>query len=137
MAGERYAGHTARVALAVGQGNYVDHDATAGRMRLRTQFGLATVNRVLPGGLDTTLPLLIRGGTISWESIRTADIDQQLCSAIQQTGTLRLRSRGEGAGLPEVTVPVVIKANLNVTNAGLCTWQVNLAVAGAITRGTQ
>ena len=135
---ERYSGAAARVSLKVGSGQYIDHDAATGRTGLTSAIGkLATTKRVLPGGYSVTLPMLVRSGTARWTVVRTVATDQQLCGASQQTGTLRLRPQGTGSGLPQAVVPVVIGADLAMTNSGTSIWTVTVTVAGPINRTPQ
>ena len=134
---ERRSGASSRAALQVGSDAFVDHDGAAGRAALSSVFPLDKTERTLPDGYTVVLKRLIRRGTIGWKSVRTVVMDQQLCGANQQTGTLRLRPYGAGAGLPERSVPVTIQTTLTITNDGPCEWSVTVKAAGPLTEGDQ
>ena len=134
---ERRSGAAARVALKVGAGDWVDHDAAVARTALQAEHPLTTVTRQLPGGAEVMLPLLIRTGRVSWQCVRTVAADRQLAPAGQQTGEVRIRPQGAGTGMPETTAPVVIATELTISNAQLCIWTVTLTVAGTVTRTVQ
>ena len=137
MTTERRSGAAAEVSLQVGSGDYVAHDGAAARGDLASRRPLPTVARQLAGGYGVDLPLLARGGSVTWVSVRTVTVDQQLYSANQKTGNVRVRPRGTGSKLPQIVTPVVIRTRLLITNAGLCLWSVTATASGASTVSEQ
>ena len=129
---ERRAGSDAAVALRIGAGDWVDHDSRAARAQLRTAFAAGRTDRPLPSGVTVRIATGWRDGRVSWQMLRTRDIDRQLTAAHQARGDLRWRPLGPGSGLPQRIVPVTVQASLTVAAGALASWTVTLMAAGPV-----